>query len=133
MKSENFDVVIVGAGPGGYVAAIRAAQLGLRTAIVEASELGGICLNWGCIPTKAMLRSADVLRLVGQASQCGIKVTEPQPDIQAIVARSRKLAAQLQRGVGHLTKKNDIRVITGRARQTEKGPWPINGKKPETE
>src|SRR3546814_9197517 len=78
MKSENFDVVIVGAGPGGYVAAIRAAQLGLRTAIVEASELGGICLNWGCIPTKAMLRSADVLRLVGQASRSEEHTSELQ-------------------------------------------------------
>src|SRR3546814_19100942 len=94
MKVENYDVVVVGAGPGGYVAAIRAAQLGLRTAIVEKSELGGICLNWGCIPTKAMLRSADVLRLMRQASQFGIKAAEPEPDLQAIV-RSE------ERRVGH--------------------------------
>src|SRR3546814_12996859 len=112
MKSENFDFGIVGAGPGGYVAAIRAAQLGLRTAIVEASGLGGICLNWGCIPTKAMLRSADVLRLVGQASQFGIKVTEPQPDLQAIVARSRKVAAQLQRSEEHTSELQSLMRIS---------------------
>src|SRR3546814_202723 len=116
MKAENYDVVVVGAGPGGYVAAIRAAQLGLRTAIVEKSELGGICLNWGCIPTKAMLRSADVLRLMRQASQFGIKAAEPEPDLQAIVARSRKVAAQLQRGVGHLMKKNEIGRASWRER-----------------
>src|SRR3546814_9619018 len=91
MKAEKYDVVVVGAGPGGYVAAIRAAQLGLRTAIVEKSELGGICLNWGCIPTKAMLRSADVLRLMRQASQFGIKAAEPEPDL-----RSEEHTSELQ-------------------------------------
>ncbi|MFA7670182.1 MAG: FAD-dependent oxidoreductase, partial [Burkholderiaceae bacterium] len=111
MKTDQFDIVIVGAGPGGYVAAIRAAQLGMRAAIVEKAELGGVCLNWGCIPTKAMLRSADVLRLMRKADQFGIKAVQPEPDLQAIVARSRKVAAQLQRGVTHLMKKNGITVI----------------------
>ncbi|AEC21329.1 dihydrolipoamide dehydrogenase [Pusillimonas sp. T7-7] len=132
MKVENYDVVVVGAGPGGYVAAIRAAQLGLRTAIVEKSELGGICLNWGCIPTKAMLRSADVLRLMRQASQFGIKAAEPEPDLQAIVARSRKVAAQLQRGVGHLMKKNGITVINGHARLAGRGRLSITSGSAET-
>ncbi|MYN12725.1 dihydrolipoyl dehydrogenase [Pusillimonas sp. TS35] len=127
MKPENFDVVVVGAGPGGYVAAIRAAQLGMRTAIVEKSELGGICLNWGCIPTKAMLRSADVLRLMRQAGEFGIKAGEPAADLQAIVARSRKVAAQLQRGVGHLMKKNGITVIKGQARLAGKGRLAVSG------
>ncbi|NYT84715.1 dihydrolipoyl dehydrogenase [Pollutimonas harenae] len=132
MKAENFDVVVVGAGPGGYVAAIRAAQLGLRTAIVEKSELGGICLNWGCIPTKAMLRSADVLRLMRQAVQFGIKAAEPEPDLQAIVARSRKVATQLQRGVGQLMKKNGITVINGQARLAGKERLAVTSKDTET-
>src|SRR5690606_2457739 len=83
--------------------------------------LGGICLNWGCIPTKALLRSADVLRLMRQADQFGIKAAAPEPDLKAMVARSRKVAAQLQRGVGHLMKKNGIKVINGHARLAGKG------------
>lgn len=116
MQQQEFDLVVVGGGPGGYVAAIRAAQLGMRTALVEKAKLGGICLNWGCIPTKALLRSADVLRLVRDASQFGIKVTEPQADLPAMVARSRAIANQLQRGVAHLMKKNGVTVINGHAR-----------------
>ncbi|NYT25116.1 dihydrolipoyl dehydrogenase [Alcaligenaceae bacterium] len=132
MKSDQFDVVVVGAGPGGYVAAIRAAQLGMRTAIVEKAELGGVCLNWGCIPTKAMLRSVDVLRLMRKADQFGIKAVEPEPDLQAIVARSRNVAGQLQRGVTHLMKKNGITVIKGQARLAGKGRLSVKGEGAET-
>lgn len=121
MKKREFDLVVVGGGPGGYVAAIRAAQLGMRTALVEKAHLGGICLNWGCIPTKALLRSADVLRLVRDAAQFGIKVGAPQADLGAMVARSRAVAAQLQRGVSHLMKKNGVTVLNGHGRLAGKG------------
>jgi dihydrolipoamide dehydrogenase len=115
MKKKEFDLVVVGGGPGGYVAAIRGAQLGLRTALVEKAELGGICLNWGCIPTKALLRSADVLRLVRNSSQFGIEAGTPIVHLSAMVARSRSVAGQLQRGVMHLMKKNKITVLNGHA------------------
>lgn len=133
MKTDPFDVVVVGGGPGGYVAAIRATQLGLRTALVEKAELGGVCLNWGCIPTKALLRSADVLRLLRKADQFGIKVSSPEPDLQAMVARSRGVSAQLQRGVVHLMKKNGITVFNGHARLAGKGLLRITGSTGESE
>ena len=123
----QFDLVVVGGGPGGYVAAIRAAQLGLRTALVEKAQLGGICLNWGCIPTKALLRSADVLRLISEASRFGIKVAPPEPDLPAMVARSREVAAQLQRGVTHLMKKNGVTVLQGHAKLHGRGTLQITG------
>ncbi|MGE8547318.1 MAG: dihydrolipoyl dehydrogenase [Alcaligenes sp.] len=116
MAEQNFDVVVVGGGPGGYVAAIRAAQLGLRTAVVEKAHMGGICLNWGCIPTKALLRSADVLRLMTQSSGFGIQAQGVSVDLQAVVARSRSVSAQLQRGVSHLMKKNGVTVLNGHGR-----------------
>ncbi|AYC32382.1 dihydrolipoyl dehydrogenase [Pseudomonas cavernae] len=116
MNTQEFDLIVVGGGPGGYVAAIRAAQLGMRTALVEKAQLGGICLNWGCIPTKALLRSADVLRLVRDAARFGVNVGAPQVDLPVMVARSRTVAAQLQRGVEHLMKKNGVTVINGHAR-----------------
>lgn len=117
MKSvdDDYDVAVIGGGPGGYVAAIRAAQLGLRTALVEQADLGGICLNWGCIPTKALLRSADVLRLVRSADRYGVVVGAPEADLSAMVARSRKVASELQRGVAYLLKKNGVEVIHARA------------------
>ena len=115
MSEKQYDVAVIGAGPGGYVAAIRAAQLGLRTVLVERAELGGVCLNWGCIPTKALLRSADVLRLVRRAEQFGVNTSSPVADLQAMVARSRGVASQLQRGVAHLMKKNGVHVIQGSA------------------
>lgn len=121
MSTQNFDVVIIGGGPGGYVAAIRAAQLGLSTALVEKAELGGVCLNWGCIPTKALLRSADVMRQIQDASQFGIKVAAPVADVPAMIARSRAIAAQLNKGVAHLMKKNKITVLKGHARLKGKG------------
>lgn len=115
-RESEYDVAVVGAGPGGYVAAIRAAQLGLRTAIIEREHLGGVCLNWGCIPTKALLRSADVLRLARRASEFGVSLQSPSADLPAMVKRSRAVAAQLQRGVTHLMKKNGIATLQGSAR-----------------
>ncbi len=116
MSDSKFDVIVVGGGPGGYVAAIRASQLGLRTALVEKAQLGGVCLNWGCIPTKALLRSADVLRMIRGADRFGIEVGQATPDLGAMVKRSRDVAAQLQRGVGGLMKKHRIQVFNGHAR-----------------
>ena len=115
MADQSFDVVVVGAGPGGYVAAIRAAQLGLKVAIVEREHLGGICLNWGCIPTKALLRSAEVFHLMHRAKEFGLKADGISYDLPAVVARSRAVAKQLSGGVGHLMKKNKITVFMGTA------------------
>ncbi|MGY2492124.1 dihydrolipoyl dehydrogenase [Cupriavidus sp. CP313] len=119
--TSSFDLAIVGGGPGGYVAAIRAAQLGMRTAVIEKDALGGICLNWGCIPTKALLRSADVLRMVKDAAAYGVAVGEPRADVPAMVARSRAVAAQLNKGVAHLMKKHGITVLNGHGRLAGKG------------
>jgi dihydrolipoamide dehydrogenase len=110
---QDFDVVIIGAGPGGYVAAIRAAQLGLKTAIIEKDHLGGVCLNWGCIPTKALLRTAEVKQLIDHASDFGLKVGRPEIMLDKIVDRSRQIAAQLSKGIQHLMKKNKITVFDG--------------------
>ncbi|MDR3132452.1 MAG: dihydrolipoyl dehydrogenase [Prevotellaceae bacterium] len=111
-----FDILVIGSGPGGYMAAVRAAQLGFRTAVVERSELGGICLNWGCIPTKALLRSAQVLQEARQAESFGVHIAGGvSPDIAAIVARSRAVAASMNKGVEFLLKKNNVTLITGTA------------------
>ncbi|MEL6583623.1 MAG: FAD-dependent oxidoreductase, partial [Pseudomonadota bacterium] len=115
MAAQNFDVVVIGAGPGGYVAAIRAAQLGLKVACVEREHLGGICLNWGCIPTKAMLRSAEVFHLMHRATEFGLKAESIGYDLDAVVERSRGVAKQLAGGVGHLLKKNKVTTIMGDA------------------
>ncbi len=115
MAEQSFDVVVIGAGPGGYVAAIRAAQLGRSVCIVEREHLGGICLNWGCIPTKAMLRSAEVFHLMHRAKEFGLSATGISYDLPAVVARSRGVAKQLSSGIGHLMKKNKITVIMGSA------------------
>lgn len=112
----DFDLIVIGSGPGGYVAAIRASQLGMKTAIVERENLGGVCLNWGCIPTKALLRSAEVLHLAKTADQFGLKIGKVDVDLPAVVKRSRGVAAQLSGGVKHLMKKNKITVIEGEAR-----------------
>jgi dihydrolipoamide dehydrogenase len=109
----NFDILVVGGGPGGYVAAIRAAQLGMRVAVVEREHLGGICLNWGCIPTKALLRSAEVMRLMQHAGEFGLAVKDISFDLDKVVQRSRKIAGQLNGGVRHLLKKNKVTVIDG--------------------
>ena len=115
MAALNFDVVVIGSGPGGYVAAIRLAQLGKSVAIVERENLGGICLNWGCIPTKALLRSAEVFHLMHRAKEFGLSVTGASFDLNAVVARSRGVAKQLSGGIGHLMKKNKITVFMGAA------------------
>ena len=121
MTDQNFDVVIIGGGPGGYVAAIRSAQLGLKTAVVESTHLGGICLNWGCIPTKALLRSAEVGHLIRHAADYGFKVDGFSFDLTKIVERSRKVSKQLSGGVGHLLKKNKVTVIDGFGKLQGKG------------
>ena len=113
MTNEKYDVVILGGGPGGYVAAIRAAQLGLSVAVVEKEHLGGICLNWGCIPTKAMLRSAEVFATFNIASDFGISADNITFNLDKIVDRSKKIAAQLSAGVKHLLSKNNVKVIAG--------------------
>ena len=121
MAAKSFDVVVIGAGPGGYVAAIRASQLGLKTAIVEREHMGGICLNWGCIPTKAMLRSAEVFHLMHRAKEFGLKADGIGYDIDAVVKRSRGVAKQLSSGVSHLMKKNKVEVVMGVASIPAKG------------
>ncbi|MFM7332793.1 MAG: dihydrolipoyl dehydrogenase [Tabrizicola sp.] len=115
MAAQSFDVIVIGAGPGGYVAAIRASQLGLKVAIVEREHLGGICLNWGCIPTKALLRSAEVFHLMHRAKEFGLKADGIGYDLPAVVARSRAVAKQLSGGIGHLMKKNKVTVFMGAA------------------
>ncbi len=119
--ATNYDLIVIGAGPGGYVAAIRAAQLGLKVVIVERENLGGICLNWGCIPTKAMLRSAEVFHLMHRAKEFGLGATGISYDLPAVVARSRGVAKQLSSGIGHLMKKNKITVVMGDATIPAKG------------
>ncbi len=112
---QKFDIVVIGAGPGGYVAAIRASQLGKRVAIVEREHLGGVCLNWGCIPTKALLRSAEVLNLINHASEFGIEVGSVKADLSKMVERSRKIAAQLATGIKGLLAKHKVTVFVGEA------------------
>jgi dihydrolipoamide dehydrogenase len=113
MSSTKYDLIVLGSGPGGYVAAIRASQLGLKTAIVEAEELGGICLNWGCIPTKALLKSAQVFEYISHASDYGISVQGAEADFSGLVKRSRGVADGMSKGVQFLMKKNKIDIIAG--------------------
>jgi dihydrolipoamide dehydrogenase len=121
MAEKSFDLIVIGAGPGGYVAAIRGAQLGLSVAIVEREHLGGICLNWGCIPTKALLRSSEVFHLMHRAKEFGLKADNIGYDLDAVVKRSRKVAGQLSGGIGHLMKKNKVTVFMGAAKLAGKG------------
>jgi len=110
----DYDVVVIGAGPGGYVAAIRAAQLGLNVACIESTHLGGICLNWGCIPTKALLRTAEIINVIQHSGdELGLGISEAKPDLEKAVARSRKISAKLNAGIGFLFKKNKITHIEG--------------------
>ena len=127
--ADQYDVVVLGSGPGGYVAAIRCAQLGLKTAIVERENLGGICLNWGCIPTKALLRSAEVFHQMKHAKDYGLAATGISADLNAVVARSRGVAKQLNQGVTHLMKKNKITVHMGEGRLTAPGKLEVTGAK----
>ena len=121
MSDTQFDLIVVGGGPGGYTAAIRASQLGMKTAIVEKENLGGICLNWGCIPTKALLRTAEVYHLMHRAKEFGLRADNIGFDIEAVVKRSRGVASQLNAGVKHLMKKNKVTVFEGHAKLAGKG------------
>jgi dihydrolipoamide dehydrogenase len=109
----NYDLIVIGSGPGGYVAAIRASQLGLKTAIVERENLGGICLNWGCIPTKALLKSAQVFEYIKHAGDYGISVKDATHDFDAVIKRSRGVADGMSKGIAFLMKKNKIDVLIG--------------------
>jgi dihydrolipoamide dehydrogenase len=127
--SASYDVIVLGSGPGGYVAAIRCAQLGLKTAIVERENLGGICLNWGCIPTKAMLRSAEIFHYMQHAGDYGLVAQGIEADLAAIVKRSRGVAKQLNQGIGHLMKKNKIAVHMGTGTLTGANTLTVKGEK----
>ena len=131
MTEQNFDVVIIGGGPGGYVTAIRASQLGFKTAVVEREHMGGICLNWGCIPTKALLRSSEIHHLLHNLDAYGISVKEIKFDLAKVVARSRGVASQLSKGVSGLMKKNKVTVFDGQGKLAGKGKVSVekDGKK----
>ena len=135
--ATDYDMIVIGAGPGGYVAAIRGAQLGLKVAIIEREHMGGICLNWGCIPTKAMLRSSEIFHLMHRASEFGLSVDKINFDLEAVVKRSRGVASKLNAGISHLLKKNKIDVMMGIASitakntvavETDKGMKKLQGK-----
>ncbi|MCR6632004.1 MAG: dihydrolipoyl dehydrogenase [Magnetospirillum sp.] len=128
MPENSFDLVVIGGGPGGYVAAIRAAQLGMKTAVVEREHLGGICLNWGCIPTKALLRSAEVYRNMQHAASYGLSAQGVGFDLAAVVKRSRAVSAQLSAGVKGLLKKNKVTVFDGHGKLAGKGKVQVAGK-----
>lgn len=121
MTAKSFDVIVIGGGPGGYVAAIRASQLGMNVALVEANHLGGICLNWGCIPTKALLRCSEIYHLAEHAESFGIKIKGLEFDLKKMVERSRGVAKQLSGGIGHLLKKNKVTVFDGWGKLKGKG------------
>ncbi len=127
--SITYDLIVLGSGPGGYIAAIRAAQLGLKTAIVEREHMGGICLNWGCIPTKALLRSAEVYSHMAHAADFGLKVEKFSADVDAVVARSRGVTRQMSAGIGFLMKKNKIDVIWGEGTITSPGEIVVTDQK----
>ncbi len=127
MEQISFEVVVIGGGPGGYPAAIRARQLGLTTALVEREHLGGICLNWGCIPTKALLRASEIHHLLGRLEEFGFSATDVHFDITKLVARSRKVAGRLSAGVKHLLRKNEVRVFDGHGRLAGAGLVQVEG------
>ncbi len=114
MAEQAFDLIVLGGGPGGYVAAIRAAQLGMKTVVVEREHLGGICLNWGCIPTKALLRTSEINHLLHHLPEFGFDAVESRFDIDKVVKRSRAVAKQLSSGVAHLLRKNKVTVVRRR-------------------
>src|ERR1051326_7330638 len=121
-----YDLVVIGSGPGGYVAAIRASQLGFKTAIIEKESLGGICLNWGCIPTKALLKSAQVFEYIKHAKEFGIEATGT-PQFEAVIKRSRSVADKMSKGVQFLMKKNKIDVVMGYGKLKAKGQVEVTG------
>src|ERR1700686_5160412 len=116
MAEQNFDLAVLGSGPGGYVAAIRAAQLGMTVAVIERDQLGGICLNWGCIPTKALLRASEIHHLLHHLDEFGFSARDISYDPKKLVARSRAVAKQLSNGVGFLMRKNKVTVLSGEGR-----------------
>src|ERR1700741_6988 len=118
---SKYDVIVIGSGPGGYVAAIRASQLGMKVGVVEKAELGGICLNWGCIPTKALLKSASVFEYIQHAADYGINIKEAEPDIKSMVKRSRDVAGSMSKGIQFLFKKNKIDHIAGNGKLKKGG------------
>ncbi len=126
VADKQYDLIVVGSGPGGYVAAIRAAQLGLKVAVVEREHLGGICLNWGCIPTKALLRASEIKHLIDHAGEFGLSVKGVSFDVQKIVKRSRGVAKKLNQGIGHLLKKNKVDVIMGAGALSGAGTLTVN-------
>jgi dihydrolipoamide dehydrogenase len=126
---KNYDVIVIGGGPGGYVAAIRAAQLGMKTAVIEKSHLGGICLNWGCIPTKALLRASEVYHTIEQASEFGFEVGKPKINFEKLIKRSRDVAAKLSSGIGHLLKKNKVDVLMGHGKLLGNGKVKVDSEK----
>src|ERR1700756_587675 len=121
MAENSFDLIVLGGGPAGYVAAIRAAQLGMKTALVERENLGGICLNWGCIPTKALLRSSEIYHLLHRLDEFGFSAKDIRFDAGKVVARSRAVAKQLSNGVAYLLRKNQVTVFDGHGRLAGKG------------
>lgn len=127
MAEQNYDLIVIGSGPGGYVAAIRAAQLGMKVGVVERAELGGICLNWGCIPTKALLKSAQVFEYIKHAKDYGIEVAEAKPDFGGIIKRSRKTAAKMSKGIQFLFRKNKIDTLVGHGKVVAKGKVEVAG------
>src|SRR6202042_2996892 len=127
MPDSTYDCVIIGSGPGGYVAAIRAAQLGMKTAVIESDRVGGRCLNYACIPAKAVLRVADVLSEIRDAGEFGIKVSDPEIDYAGITARREKVISTLTGGVAGLFKKNKIELIEGEATLTGAGALVVGG------
>src|ERR671920_2016274 len=131
MADTNFDVIIIGSGPGGYVTAIRAAQLGFKTAVVERDYLGGICNNWGCIPTKALLRSAEIYHYMQNAKAYGLSADNVSFDPKAVIKRSRDVVSRLNNGVGFLFKKNKIPVIWGEANIDAPGKIMVKASKTE--
>src|SRR5262245_1509747 len=131
MAEQSFDIIIIGAGPGGYVTAIRAAQLGFNTAVVERDFLGGICSNWGCIPTKALLRSAEIYHYLTHAKDYGVSAEKVGFDPKAVVERSRKVAGRMNSGVGFLFKKNKVNLIWGEATLEAGGKVSVKASKTE--
>ncbi len=131
MTDQSFDLVVIGSGPGGYVAAIRAAQLGMKTAVIEREHLGGICLNWGCIPTKALLRSSEIFHMLHRLDEFGLSADNISFDVDKVVKRSRAVANQLSNGVKFLLKKNKVTVIEGEGKLQDAGKIDVRGKKEE--
>ena len=117
---KKYDIAIIGSGPGGYVAAIKSAQLGQKVAIIEKEDVGGVCLNWGCIPTKTLLRSAEIVDLVKKSSDFGVEITDYKLDLSKIIQRSKNIALKLSNGVKYLLSKNKVDLITGSAKFLDK-------------